>query len=548
MALELSKTPTAAVDAVEQYDSIIIGAGLSGMYQLYRLRELGMSVRVFEAGSDVGGTWYWNRYPGCRFDSESYSYGYSWSEELLQEWDWKEHFSPQPENLKYCNFVADRFDLRRDMEFNSRVKTCTWDEQARQWEVEVENGRRARARYLITAIGPLSIPMMPDIPGVDDFKGESYHTGLWPHHPVELKGKRIAVIGTGATGVQVIQEVAKVAGQLTVFQRRPNWCAPLHNRPIDPQEQKQIKASYPEIFAKCAESVSCFLHKADSRKTTDVTPEEREAFYEKLYGEPGFGIWLANFRDTFTDEAANKTISDFIARKIRERVKDPVVAERLIPKDHGFGTRRVPMETGYYEVYNQDNVELVSVLETPIERITPKGVRTTEKEREFDIIIYATGFDAIIGGFSRIDFRGVDGRTLKDAWAAGPRTFLGMEVHGFPNLLTLVGPHNGASFSNIPRCIEQNVDWTTRLLAYMTDKGYSRFEATEAAVDEWTEHVYETSKDMLMAKVDSWFNGININIKGRDKRQFLLYAAGAPTYRKKCDEVADNGYAGMTVS
>jgi len=530
---------------IPRYDALIIGAGMSGMYQLYRLRELGLSVRVFEAGTGVGGTWYWNRYPGARFDSESYSYGYSFSEEILQAWNWSEHFSAQPETLRYLNFVADSLDLRRDIEFDSRIARAWWDESLNTWEIETTDGRRAQGRLLISAVGPISAPTMPNIPGIDDFAGDAWHTGLWPHEAVDFRGKRVAVIGTGATGVQVIQEVAKTAETLTVFQRRPNWCAPLHNRPIDEETQRRIKASYPEIFARCRETHGCFLHKADPRNALDVSPEEREAFYQTLYDAPGFGIWMGNFRDILIDERANATISDFVARKIRERVKDPELAEKLIPRDHGFGTRRVPLETHYYEVYNQPNVVLVDVNETPIERVTANGIRTTDRERAFDLIIYATGFDPVTGALERIDIRGVDRRTLREKWADGPRTFLGLQAHGFPNFFTLVGPHNAATFCNIPRCIEQNVEWVTALVRHMQQGDRHRVEATVDAEDAWTEHVYETAARMLFSKVDSWFMGINTNVPGKQKRTFLLYAGGAPAYREHCDEVAAAGYRGL---
>jgi cation diffusion facilitator CzcD-associated flavoprotein CzcO len=518
------------------------------MYQLHRLRQLGLSVRVFEAGHGVGGTWYWNRYPGARFDSESWTYGFSFSDELLQEWDWSEHFSAQPETLRYCNYVADKFDLRRDIAFNSRVVSAAYDEKASEWELALEHGRRARSRFLITAIGPLSAPTMPAIPGVEDFRGEAYHTGTWPHENVSFDGKRVAVIGTGATGVQAITEIAKSVGHLTVFQRTPNWCAPLHNSRIDADTQARIKATYPEIFARCRDSFGCFIHAADPRNALEVSPEEREGFYEKLYREPGFGIWMGNFRDILIDKAANDTISDFMRRKIRERVHDPALAAKLIPTNHGFGTRRVPLESGYYEVYNQPNVRLVDLRETPIERITARGIKTSDAEHEFDMIVYATGFDAITGAFDRIDIRGRGGLRLKDKWADGPRTYLGLQVAGFPNMLTLVGPHNAATFCNIPRCIEQNVDWVTDLLRHMGEKGYTCIEPTEAAEDAWTQHVHESAARLLLLEVDSWMTGINRNVPGRQKRTFMAYAGGAPKYREKCDEVAARGYEGFVLA
>ena len=531
---------------VDRVDAIVIGAGMAGMYQLYRLRELGLSVQVFESGGGVGGTWYWNRYPGARFDSESYSYGYSFSEELLQEWEWSEHFAPQPDTLRYLDFVADKFDLRRDIQFHSRITRAIFDEGECCWEVETGDGLRTRARFLITAVGPLSAPTWPRIEGLDRFSGESYHTGRWPHEPVDFSGKRVGVIGTGATGVQVIQEVAKTAAHLTVFQRTPNWCAPLHNAPIRPEQQAAIKAGYPGIFARCAETHGAFLHGPDPRSALQVSAEEREQLWEKLYAEPGFGIWLGNFSDILVSEEANALVTDFMRRKIRERVKDPVIAAKLTPKNHGFGTRRVPLESGYYEVYNQDNVRLVDVLEAPIQRIKPNGVETADSEYELDLLIHATGFDAITGSFDRIDIRGRGGRALKERWAEGPRTYLGLQTHGFPNLLTLVGPHNAATFCNIPRCIEQNVEWVTELLRYMREHGYERIEPSERAEDEWTRHVYDVASLTLLSRTDSWFTGVNQNLPDKP-HTFLAYAGGAPGYRARCDEVAASGYEGFVL-
>jgi cation diffusion facilitator CzcD-associated flavoprotein CzcO len=522
------------------YDAIVIGAGMSGLYQLYRLRDLGMRVRIFEAGTGVGGTWYWNRYPGARFDSESYSYGYSFSPELLQEWNWPEHFAAQPDTLRYLNHVADKFDLRRDIQFRSRVAAAHWREETRRWDVTLDDGSRHGARFVIAAVGPLSAPTMPRIDGVETFRGEAYHTARWPHEPVSFAGKRVAVIGTGATGVQTIQEVAKTAGHLTVFQRTPNWCAPLHNSKIDAETMATIKAGYPELFKRCQETFACFLHTPDPRGTFEVTPEEREAFFEKLYAERGFGIWQGNFRDILTDRAANAAISDFVARKIRQRVKDPEVAERLIPRDHGFGTRRVPLETKYYEVYNQPNVVLVDIKETPIKRITPTGIKTGTAEYAFDTIIYATGFDAITGGFDRIDFRGAGGLKLKDRWAHGPLTYLGVLVEGFPNMMMVMGPHT--ALGNIPRSIEYNVDWVTGLLRHARDHGLTRVEATAAGVTSWTDHVKSLGVGLLSNEVNSWMTGINTNVEGKHTRIIARYSGSAPAYRARCDAVAATGY------
>jgi cation diffusion facilitator CzcD-associated flavoprotein CzcO len=534
-----TKTQPCAAPALD-YDAIIIGAGMSGMYQLYRLRELGMRVRVLEAGTGVGGTWYWNRYPGARFDSESYTYGYSFSKELLEEWDWSEHFAGQPETLRYLNLVADKFDLRRDIQFRSKVAAAIYGEDTRSWNVTLQDGSRFCARFLITAIGPLSAPTMPRIEGVDAFRGRSFHTARWPHEPVDFAGQRVAVIGTGATGVQTIQTIAKSVGHLTVFQRTPNWCAPLHNGKIDEETQQKIKSGYPEIFKRCQETFACFLHTPDPRRTFEVAEQEREAFFEKLYAERGFGIWQGNFRDILVDRKANAVISDFVARKIRQRVKDQKVAEKLVPKNHGFGTRRLPLETFYYEVYNQDNVDLVDITETPIERITPDGIKTSVKEYEFDIIIYATGFDAITGSFDRIDFRGVDGIGLRDKWKHGPQTFLGVMVDGFPNMMMLMGPHT--ALGNIPRSIEYNVDWVTGLIRYALESKLTRVEATAAGVTSWTDHVKALGVGLLSSEVNSWMTGYNSNVEGKQTRIIARYSGSAPAYRARCDEVAANRY------
>ncbi len=535
------------------YDAIVIGAGIAGMYQLYRLRELGMNVRVFEDGSDVGGTWYWNRYPGARFDSESYTYCYSWDKELLQEWNWKEHFSAQPETMAYYDHVATKFDLRKDITFNARVKAATFDEAKNEWEIETEKGERARARFLITAVGVLSATQMPRIPGVDKFKGISFHTSRWPKaetgfggKDIGMKGKRVGVIGTGATGVQLIQEAAKVAGHLTVFQLAPEFCAPLRNAPITDEEQANIKATYPEIFKRCNQNSAGFMHEFVMKSALDVSEKERNEFFEYLYARPGFEKWLGNYYDIMSDRKANDLITEFMSNKIRSRVKDPVLAEKLVPKNHGFGMRRVPMDTNYYEVYNQDNVTLVDLRETPITSITEKGVQTSGKEHELDILIYATGFDAVTGSFTRIDITGVGGKKLKDKWADGPVTYLGMGGHDFPNFLTLVGPHNGATFCNIPRCIEQNVEWVSDLMKYMRDKKLTRLEPTTDAEKGWTAHVAETSEVSLFTKTDSWFMGVNINMPEK-KRTFLLYAGGSQAYKAKCDEVAAKGYEGFAL-
>lgn len=522
------------------FDAIVIGAGMSGMYQLYRLREMGMRVRVFEAGSGVGGTWYWNRYPGARFDSESYSYGYSFSQEVLDEWDWGECFSGQPEIERYCNFVADKFDLRSDIQFSARVVSAHYDDGGRFWAITLDDGTLYRARFMITAIGLLSAPTMPRFEGIDDFQGQWCHTGLWPKEGIDFAGKRVAVIGTGASGVQAIQEIVKTAEQLTVFQRRPNWCTPLHNRPISKDEMEKIRAGYPELFQLCRETAACFVHTVDPRGTFEVTEEERIAFWEERYAGQGFGIWQGNFRDMLTNREANRLMSDFVADKIRQRVKDPQVAELLIPKDHGFGTRRVPQETHYYEVYNQPHVKLVSMLEQPIERITQTGIQTSAQDYEFDVIIYATGFDAVTGTFDRIDIRGTGAQRLKDRWTGGPKTFVGVMVDGFPNMFMIMGPH--AALGNNPRSIEYNVDWIRDLIGHMNDQDLTEAESRAEGVADWNAFVYEKAEGLLSNEIDSWMTGVNMNVEGKQTRTIVRYSGTAPEYRAKCDDVAAGGY------
>jgi cation diffusion facilitator CzcD-associated flavoprotein CzcO len=526
-------------------DVLVIGAGVCGIYALYRLRELGFKTIVLEAGDAPGGTWYWNRYPGCRFDSESYSYGYSFSRELLQEWDWTEHFAPQTETLAYLNYVIEKFDLRRDMVFGSHVTDAVYDENRNEWEVRTGDGSVYRCTYLLTAVGMLSAPTLPRIEGRETFGGQAFHTYDWPKDKTDFTGERVGVIGTGATGVQLVPVVAKQAKELYVFQRRPNWCAPLHNSPIPPEEMARIKTRYDEIFAKCRKTPGGFLHGPDRRKFDEVSRQERLAFWEELYASPGFGVWIGNFVEVLTDIDANAEFSDFIADKIRQRVNDPEVAEKLIPKDHGFGTRRVPLETGYYEAYNRPNVHLVDVNDAPITRITPKGVRTTAQEYELDSLIYATGFDAITGAFDRINIVGRNGISLRDQWRDGPLTYLGVQSHGFPNLFTLAGPQGGSVSTNFPRGIEDIVNWVTGLMVTLRDKGIQRVEPQEDAVAAWQKEVRDLYQMTLFHTAKSWFTGYNSNLEGRDGIRYLIYNGGSPRYRRRLEEVAENDYAGF---
>jgi len=532
------------------YEVIVIGAGVAGIYQIKRLTDLGVHATVLEAAPDLGGTWYWNRYPGARFDSESYTYGYSFSRELLDEWHWKERYSAQPENLRYLNHVTEKFDLRRHMQFNARVEAAHWDEAQNIWRLKVGDGRELTCRFVIMALGLLSTPTAPRYEGMNEFKGRSFHTFYWPHEGVDLKGKKVGIIGTGATAIQIIPEVAKEAAELTVFQRRPNWAAPLNNSEISDEEMAEIRARYDEIFEICSRTPGGFEHEPDRRGFWEVPREERVAMWDRLYDEPGFGIWLRNFREIFTDEDANAEFSEYIADRIRQRVKDPATAEKLIPRDHGFGVQRVPLETYYYEAYNRDNVHLVDVAETPIERITETGLRTSDRDYDFDVIVYATGFDAMTGSFDHIDIQGVGGETLREKWRDGPSTFLGVMIHGFPNLFMPAGPQSGSASTNYPRGIETGVNWCTDFLEHIWEHGYVRADATAAAEERWTAHVTKMYATMLMRKAKSWFTGYNSNVPGHEagRVRYFVYNGGAPKYVNIINETAASGYEGVDLT
>ncbi|MGF1595464.1 MAG: flavin-containing monooxygenase [Acidimicrobiales bacterium] len=534
----------------EHHEVVVIGAGVSGIYQIKRLTDLGIDAIVLEADEDLGGTWYRNRYPGARFDSESYTYGYSFSKELLDEWHWKERFSAQPENLRYLNHVADKFDLRRHMRFNARVEAMAWDDDERLWHLTLGDGASCSARFVIASLGPLSIPTLPSYPGMDEFAGRAFHTYHWPKEPIELAGKRVGVIGTGATGIQVIAEIADKVEHLTVFQRRPNWSTPLNNSPISDEEMEEIRARYDEIFTNCAASPGGFEHVPDWRGFWNLTAEERRATWDDLYDKPGFAILAANFAEIFFDEAANAEMSEYIADRIRQRVDDPAVAEKLIPTDHGFGMQRLPLETNYFEAYNRDNVELVDITETPIERFTATGIETTASHHELDVIVYATGFDAITGGYDRIEIRGVDGQALGDKWRDSPSTYLGVLSHGFPNLLMVAGPQSVSGSTNFPRAIETGVDWVTGLLQHALDEGATRIEARPEAEVEWVEEVVRAHERMLFRRSKGWFTGYNSNVAGHQegKVRYQAYFGGAPRYSTKIEEAAAAGYPSIVLA
>jgi cation diffusion facilitator CzcD-associated flavoprotein CzcO len=522
------------------YDAIVIGAGVAGLYQLYRLKERGLKVLTLEAGKGVGGVWWWNRYPGARLDSESYSYAYSFSKELLDDWQWSEHFAGQAELQRYFDHVAERFDLKRHIRFDTLVTAARLRTDGRSWTVTTADGARFTSHYLIAAVGPLTNPTYPRIEGRELFAGQTFHTSRWPMEPVSFAGKRIAVIGTGATGVQVIQEAAKTAASLTVFQRTPNYCAPLNNAPIGEAEWAALKARYPDIIVRCRATNSWFMHDADPRSVFELGEAEREAFLDRLYADKGIGIWKANFHDIAIDPDANQLVSDYMRRKIRERVADPAVAERLVPR-FGFGTRRVPLETHYYEVFNQPNVMLVDLCETPVTRITPTAIETSAAQFEVDIIVYATGFDAVTGSFDRIDIAGEGGARLKDKWEDdGPVTFLGVQSAGFPNFFMPGGPL--ASVGNFTPALEYSVDWIMGIIDHMASHDFDRVDTDPAAEWAWTSFVREGQAQLLMGDVKSWFTGVNTNVDGRGKPRVVLYVGSAKAYRERCDEVRRGGY------
>jgi cation diffusion facilitator CzcD-associated flavoprotein CzcO len=530
------------------HEVVIIGAGVAGIYQIKRLVDLGVNATVLEAHADLGGTWYKNRYPGARFDSESFTYGYSFSKEVLDEWHWSEQFSPQPETLRYLNHVAEKFKLREHMQFGVRVEAMVFDEETDTWVLSLDDGRQLTTHFVITAMGILSMPTLPNIDGMDSFNGTSFHPFDWPKEHLDLTGKRVAVIGTGATAIQFIPEIAKTVGHLTVFQRRANWAAPLNNSPISAEEMTTIRDRYDEIFDTCARTPGGFEHEPDRRGFYDVTPEERIELWDSLYDSSGFAIWLRNFVEIFTDEEANAEFSAYIAERTRQRVNDPVVAEKLIPKDHGFGIQRVPLETNYFEAYNRDNVELVDSAETPIECITPTGLRTSDRNFEFDVIIYATGFDSFTGAFDRIDIRGINGCKLREKWADGPITYMGLTISEIPNFLMLAGPQTAAT--NFPRGAELAVDWTTQFLEYLWANDINRFVANADAEQQWFEHVKKMYSGLLLRKAKSWITGYNSNIEGHEygKMRYNIYNGGGPKYVRTLSRSVENNYDGFRFS
>lgn len=529
-----------------ELDAIVIGAGFSGLYMLKRLRdELGLRARAYEAGDGVGGTWYWNRYPGARCDSESFYYCYSFSKELLQEWEWTSKYPEQPEILTYLNHVADRFDLRKDIQLNSRVESARFDEKTNRWHIQTEDGERASAQFLISGVGCLSTANVPDIKGLENFAGDWYHTGKWPHEGVDFAGKRVGLIGTGSTGIQATPVIAAQADHLTIFQRTPNFSVPARNEPLTPDLQKDIKTNYDEMWKKARGGHGGFPYTPTTRSALEYPEDERTAIYEEIWQEGGFKFLWGSFADIMVNKEANNTAADFIRAKIRETVKDPATAEKLLPHDHPYGAKRPPIDTRYFETFNRDNVSLVNIKEAPIIEITPTGVRTENGEYMLDTIVFATGFDAMTGTLMKIDIRGRNDQTLADKWQEGPKTYLGLQVAGFPNFFTISGPGSPSVLSNMPVTIEQHVEWISDCIQSLKDNDQSCIEANLDAESDWVTHVNQIAQMTLFWEANSWYLGANIPGK---PRIFMPYAGGLPNYFMRCEDVVTQGYQGFKLS
>jgi cyclohexanone monooxygenase len=533
----------------QSFDAVVIGAGFSGLHMLKSLRDkLGLNVRVYESGETVGGTWFWNRYPGARCDSDAYIYCFTWDKQLLQEWEWSERYPEQDEILRYLEHVAKRHDLKRDIQFNTSVTGAEFDETTNLWTVRTDNGEEVTARYLVAAVGTLSATNMPQFKGLEKFKGKWYHTSRFPQTGVDFTNKRVGVVGTGATAVQAIPEIAQQAKQLTVFQRTANYCVPARNGKVDPEVAKARKADYDGIVKRIRESFFGQEHYFIPKSALEATAEEREREFDRMWDAGGFAFWLANYQDMFFSQKANDLCADYIKRKIRKTVKDPVVAEKLIPKGYAYGTKRQPLDTNYYETFNKDNVRLVDAkTDGAIQEITETGIRAGDIVYPLDIIVFATGFDAMTGPLKALNLKGRGGRTLDREWSDGPHTYLGVSVAGFPNFFTITGPQSPSVLSNMPVSIEQHVEWITECIEAMRKTGKTTIEATPAAQDQWVAHVNEIVNATLMTSANSWY--MSANIPGKP-RAFLPYLGpeGVGGYRKKCDEIAAKGYEGFELA
>ena len=531
------------LEQVAMFDAVIVGAGFAGMYMLHRLRGMGLSVRLFEAGGGVGGTWYWNRYPGARCDVESMQYSYQFSDELQQEWVWSERYAPQPEILRYANHVAARFDLRRDIQFDTRVYSAIFDEANDRWVLEVGDCERVTATYCVMATGCLSSANTPRFAGVDSFQGETYHTGHWPHEGADFSGKRIGIIGTGSSAIQSIPIIARQTAHLYVFQRTPNYTIPAHNVPLDPAYQAAVKADYAGIRARAKQTLPGLDFKFNTESALASSEEERQREFEARWAYGGIPF-MGAFGDLLYDQAANDLAAEFVRGKIREIVHDPEVAEMLSPHNV-IGCKRLCVDTGYWATYNRPNVTLIDVSDKPIEAITPAGIRARGREYAVDAIVFATGFDAMTGALVRIDIRGTGGQTLKEKWREGPKTYLGLGIAGFPNLFTITGPGSPSVLTNMLPSIEQHVEWVADCIGYLRESGLSRIEARAEAEESWVAHVREVAGGSLRSTCSSWYIGANVPGK---PRIFMPYIGGFPAYVQKCNAVAAKGYEGFALA
>jgi cyclohexanone monooxygenase len=523
------------------FDAVVVGAAFAGMYMLYRLRGLGLSAVVFEAGADIGGTWYWNRYPGARCDVESMQYSYSFRDELQQDWKWSERYASQPEILRYINHVADRLALRRDIRLNTRVTAATFDEATARWTVRTDQGDCVDTQFCIMATGCLSAAKLPEIPGLADFRGNTYHTGKWPHESVDFTGQAVGVIGTGSSAIQSIPVIAAQAAQLHVFQRTPNFSIPARNAPLDAETEAAWKSDYAALRSRAKAMRSGILYPFNDQPALEASPEEHLKQYGARWEHGGLGF-IAAFNDLIFSEQANDTAANFVRAKIGEIVRDPKIAAMLMPHDHPLGTKRICVDTDYYETFNRDNVTLVDIRKTPIEAITSAGIRTSDASYALGSIVFATGFDAISGALLAIDIRGRAGRTLRDEWADGPQAYLGVAAAGFPNLFMVTGPGSPSVLSNMIVSIEQHVEWLTRCIADLRAAGSTCIEATADAEDQWVAHVNEVADRTLYPTANSWYVGANVPGK---PRVFMPYIGGVPVYREHCDEIAAEGYPGF---
>ena len=531
--------------APKSLDVLVIGAGFAGMYMVHRLRQLGLTFEAVEAGDDVGGTWYWNRYPGARCDVLSMEYSYSFDPDLEQEWVWTERYATQPEILRYANHVADRYDLRPHIRFDTRVTGMTYDEDRNRWNVETDAGVSYDAHFVVTAVGCLSAPKPPEIAGLDDFTGDVYFTSSWPREGVDFTGQRVGVIGTGSSGVQSIPIIAQQAAQLSVFQRTANFSLPARNADLAPEYIADYKARYGEFRTRALNARTGILVERGLESALEATPEDRQARFDACWDLGLFACLSASHTDIMTDERANATVAEYVRGKIAEAVTDPRTADDLMPRDFPYGTKRVCLDTGYYETYNRPNVELVNLRREPLETVTATGIRTSEREIPLDAIVFATGFDAITGPLTRLGIRGRGGVALADKWADGPRAYLGLQSAGFPNLFTITGPGSPSVVSNVMVSIEQHVDWIARALGDLTERGVDVIEAREDAEDAWVAHVNALADETLYPKAASWFMGANVPGKAR---VFMPYLGGVPVYREKCEAVMADDYDGFVLA